>query len=318
MRRFLLTCLVLLGIAPALFAEPIKLTFATDWKAQAEHGGFYEALARGYYADAGLDVRIRPGGPQIDIPRLMAAGALDIGMASNNFQPLNLLRAGARVKAVMAAFQKDPQVLMVHGDHPAMGLADLVGQPVFISDSAATTWWPWLRARFGYTDTQIRKYTYSLAPWLVNRNTVQEGYVTSEPYTARKAGADPKVFLLADAGYPGYSAMVMARSAFIADHPDVVRSFVSASIKGWQDFVWSKEPRATALILADNPDMTQALIDHARREFKERTMLGDVASVGQMSDARWQSFYATMVELGVLPEGLDVSEAYTLDFLPQP
>ncbi len=164
-------CMVL--VSGTVGAQEItKLTFAIDWKSQAEHGVFYQALARGFYTDAGLDVAIRPGGPQSDNPRLLAAGALDIAMASNSFQPINMLAAGADVKVVMASFQKDPQVLMVHPHVAATSISDLRGRPVFISDSAKAAFWPWLKAKFNFEDRQIRKYNYSLAPWLVNKETV--------------------------------------------------------------------------------------------------------------------------------------------------
>ena len=238
MRRLFLFISLIVFSSTFARAEETRIVFATDWKAQAEHGGFYQALAKGYYRDRGLDVTIRPGGPQTDNPRLMAAGALDIAMASNNFQPLNLMAAGAEVKVVMASFQKDPQVLMVHPHIQAGSIADLKGMPVFISDSAVATFWPWLKAKFGFEDSEIRKYTYSLAPWLVNRNTVQEGYLSSEPFTAAENGVTPKVFLFADAGYPGYAGMVMVRQDYLDRNRDAVAAFVAATIEGWQDYIW--------------------------------------------------------------------------------
>lgn len=312
----LLAVIGALFLGTAVAAKDTSITFATDWKPQAEHGGFYQALAKGYYKEKGLDVTIRPGGPQVDVPRLMAAGALDIGMGSNNFQPVNLVAAGADIKAVMAAFQKDPQVLMVHPHVDAASMADLKGRPIFVSDSAIGAFWPWLKSRFGYDDSQIRKYTYSLAPWLANIETVQEGYLSSEPFTARQAGVVPKVYLFADEGYPGYSAMVMARGDFIRTQPAVVKAFVEASIKGWQDYVWGDPSPGNALILKDNPEMTQELIDFAIREMRSNSMLGARESVGVMTHDRWDAFYREMAALGIVPDGIDVKAAYTLEFLP--
>lgn len=317
MKRFFIPFVVAFCGLTAVQADDVKITFATDWKAQAEHGGFYQALAKGFYARRGLEVTIRPGGPQVDNPRLMAAGALDIAMASNNFQPINLVAAGADVKAVMATFQKDPQVLMVHPHVTATSIAEMKGMPIFISDSAVGTFWPWLKARFGFRDNQIRKYTYSLAPWLANRNTVQEGYLSSEPYTAAtQAGITPKVFLFADAGYPGYSAMVMARGDFIQSNPDVVRQFVEASIEGWKDYVWGNPASANALIMQDNPEMTEDLISYAIKAMRANNMLGPKEQVGFMTHARWESFYLEMAALGIVPGRLNIRDAYTLEFLP--
>jgi len=311
----ILTLLSVILFSFSASAQETDILFATDWKAQAEHGGFYQALAKGHYKKRGLNVRIRAGGPQTDIPRLMAAGALDIGMASNSFQPFNLLAAGADVKIVMAAFQKDPQVLMVHPHVEARSMADLKGMPIFVSDSAVATFWPWLKARFDFKDAQIRKYTYSLAPWLVNKNTVQEGYLSSEPYTATTAGVTPKVFLFADEGYPGYSSMVMVRGDYLTANRQVVRAFVEASVEGWQDYVWGDPSAANALILKDNPDMSQALIEYAIKAMRANEIVGKKEQVGQMTPERWGRFYREMVASGVLQPGLDVSQAYTTEFL---
>jgi len=293
-----------------------KITFATDWKAQAEHGGFYQALASGYYADVGLDVTIRPGGPQSDNPRLLAAGALDIAMASNNFQPINMLAAGADVKVVMASFQKDPQVLMVHPHVNAKSIVDLKGRPIFLSDAATAAFWPWLKAKFDFEDRQIRKYNYSLAPWLVNKETVQEGYLSSEPYTASQQGVTPKVFLFADAGYPGYAGMVMVRGDYLKTNGDVVKAFVAATIKGWQDYLWGDPTSGNDLILKDNPEMTSELLAYAINAIKGNGMVGEKVKVGTMQPDRWSQFYREMSSLGAIPTGLDVGAVYSLDYLP--
>ncbi|WP_417457025.1 ABC transporter substrate-binding protein [Kordiimonas sp.] len=315
MRHIFKGLLGLVFACTAVHAEDTPITFATDWKAQAEHGGFYQALAKGYYAERGLKVTIRPGGPQTDNPRLMAAGALEIAIASNNFQPLNLIAAGADVKAVMTSFQKDPQILMIHPDVQATNVSELKGMPVFISDSAVATFWPWLQARFGFEDGQVRKYTYSLAPWLVNKNTVQEGYLSSEPYTAGQAGVVPKVFLFADAGYPGYAGMVMVRADYMNENRAAVQAFVDASILGWQDYIWGDPGPGNALILKDNDEMTPELIAYAIEAMKQNNMLGAREAVGSMTDARWKQFYDEMSSLGIVSKGVDVKDAYTLEFL---
>jgi len=296
--------------------EEAAITFATDWKAQAEHGGFYQALAKGYYAKRGLKVTVRPGGPQTDNPRLMAAGALDIAIASNNFQPLNLIAAGADVKVVMTTFQKDPQVLMVHPEVEASGFADLKGMPIFLADSALATFWPWLKTKFDYEDRQIRKYTYSLAPWLVNKGSVQEGYLSSEPYSAEKVGVKPKVFLFADEGYLGYAGMVMVRGTFLKENKDIVQAFVDASLEGWKDYLWGDPSAGNTLILADNPEMTEELIAFAIHSMKARKMLGTAEDLGTMKAKRWIEFHREMADLGLLPAGLDPRKAFTLEFLP--
>ncbi|WP_262695255.1 ABC transporter substrate-binding protein [Kordiimonas aquimaris] len=314
--KYLLTVAVIFLTAGSINAQELtKITFATDWKAQAEHGGFYQALAKGYYRDAGLDVTIRPGGPQSDNPRLIAAGALEVAMASNSFQPINMRAVGVDVKVVMASFQKDPQVMMVHPHVEAQSLADLQGRPVFLSDAAIAAFWPWLKAEFGFEDKQIRKYNYSLAPWLVNKETVQEGYLSSEPFTAVREGVKPKVFLFADAGYPGYAGMVMVRGAYLKQNKDVVKAFVEASIKGWQDYMYGNPNAANKLILKDNPEMTQPLIDYAIAAFRANNMTGKKENIGHMTLARWRQFYNEMSSLDAVPKGVDVESILSPDFI---
>ncbi len=168
---------------PATTSGLPTVNFATDWKAQAEQGGFYQAQALGLYVKHGLEVKIRQGSPGVNVAQLLAAGAADFGLGSNNVTPLNLVKAGAPVKAVMASFQKDPQVLITHPRDDIKTLADMKGHPIMLSDVSGSGYWTWLRATFGFEDTQVRKYTFNLAPFLVDKRAIQQGYATSEPYS---------------------------------------------------------------------------------------------------------------------------------------
>ncbi|MCH8684626.1 ABC transporter substrate-binding protein [Pedomonas mirosovicensis] len=303
-------------------AQPKKLraiTFYTDWKAQAEHGGFYQAVALGLYEKHGLKVTIRAGGPQSDNTRLLAAGAIETGMLSNSFQALNLAAKGANVKVVMAPFQKDPQVLMVHPGTGVKSLADLKGRPIYVADAALGSYWPWLKRKFGFTDAQMRKYAYSLLPWLRNSRAAQEGYLSSEPLTAAKAGVKPQVFLLADAGWTGYAAMVAFRGEVIAKEPEVVRAFVEATREGWESYLTGDPTPGNRLILKDNPEMTPELLAYARGKMIEYGVVisGDAKrqGIGAMTPARWAAFHKDMSSLKLIPAGLDPKKAYTLEFL---
>ncbi|MBW0150455.1 MAG: ABC transporter substrate-binding protein [Phenylobacterium sp.] len=295
------------------------LRFATDWRAQAEHGGFYQALATGEYEKRGLKVEIIQGGPGVNVPQLLAAGAVDMGMGSNSFIVLNLAQEKAPVKAVAAFMQKDPQVLIAHPDQGIETIADLKGRPILLSDASVTAFWVWLKAKYGFTDDQVRKYTFNSAPFLSDKRVAQQGYVTSEPYTIEKeAGFAPKVFLLADNGYPGYATMVLARDQLIADNPEAVRAFVEGSIAGWRSYLEGDPAPGDALIKADNPEMTQDVLDQAREKLKSYGIVdgGEPAMTGRMTEARWTEFLDMAKAQGVYPADLDGSSAYTLDFLP--
>ncbi|MDR3508306.1 MAG: ABC transporter substrate-binding protein [Caulobacteraceae bacterium] len=298
---------------------PIK--FATDWRAEAEHGGFYEALANGEYKKRGLDVTIIQGGPAVNVPQLLATHAIDMGVGSNSFIVLNLANEKAPVKAVMAVMQSDPQVLIAHPGQGIKSLADMKGRPIMLSDASITAFWVWLKAKYGFTDDQVRKYAFSDAPFLADKRAIQEGYLTSEPYTIEKASREkPAVFLLADEGYPGYAAMVLANNSLIAGNPKAVKAFVDATAVGWRDYLYGDPKPADALILKDNPEMTQDVLDQARAKLRDRGIVlsGDAktAGVGAMTDARWATFFTMAAGQGVYPKTLAYKNAYTLQFLP--
>ena len=299
---------------------PVTIRFATDWRAQAEHGGFYQALASGEYARRGLKVEIVQGGPGVNVPQLLASNAVDLGMGSNSFIVMNLAQEGVPVKAVAAFMQKDPQVLIAHPDTGAEKIADLKGRPILLSDASVTAFWVWLKAKYGFTDDQVRKYNFNSAPFLADKRAVQQGYVTSEPYTIEKmAGLKAKVFLLADEGYPGYATMVLATDAMIAKNPAAVKAFVEASAQGWRDYLAGDPAAADALIRKDNPEMTADVLAQAREKLRSYKIIdgAEGAPTGAMTDARWTAFSDMAKAQGVYPKTLDARKAYTLAFSPK-
>jgi len=299
----------------------VPIRFATDWRAEAEQGGFYEALANGEYAKRGLKVTFVPGGPGVNVPQLVASGAVELGIGSNSFIVMNVAAEHVPVKAVAAFMQKDPQVLIAHPDVGIHSLADMKGHPILLGDASVTAFWVWLKAKYGFTDDQIRKYTFSNAPFLADKRIVQEGYVTSEPYTIEKEGhLKPAVFLLADEGYPGYASLILAPNKLIAANPAAVRAFVEASAAGWHDYLLGDPKPGDALILKDNPEMSEDVLAQARDKMRGYGIVdsGDAKTggLGAMTDARWASFFAMASKMGVYPPNLVYKSAYTLAFLP--
>ena len=297
-----------------------RIRFATDWRAQAEQGGFYQALARGFYADKGLDVSLIQGGPAVNVPQLLAAGAIEMGLGSNAPIVLSMVQAGAKAKAVMASFQKDPQVLITHPRPDVKSLADMKGKPIMLADASITAFWPWLKAKYGFTDDQVRKYTFNSAPFLADKNAIQQGYITSEPYTLKTQGnIDPQVFLLADAGYPGYAAMTLVGDDLLATNPQAVRDFVNATIAGWKDYLRGDPAPGDALIVKDNPDMTADLLAQARDKLVSNAIVeSSDGNIGAMTEARWADFFKIMSDAGVVPKDLDWQSGIDLSFLPKP
>jgi NitT/TauT family transport system substrate-binding protein len=306
--------------APSMAAE--RVIFMTDWKPEAEQGGFYEAAALGFYAKHGLDVQIRSGGAGANPQQLMAAGAVDMAIGSNSFFGLNLVQAGAPVVAVMASYQKDPEVLILHPEDPATSVADLKGRSIMISDASIDTMWAWLKGKYGFDDKQIRKYTGNPAPFIVDKKAIQQGYVTSEPLVIEQAGGfKPKLFLLADSGYSTYGSLVLAKSDWVAKKPEIVQAFVDASIEGWKAYLNGDAAPADALIKKGNPDMTDEILKYARERMKEYGIVdsGDTKTmgIGAMTDARWADFFKMASGQGLYPADLDYKKAYSLRFVNQ-
>ncbi len=302
-------------------AGETKLKLATDWRAEAELGGYYQALATGEYKKRGLDVTLIQGGPAVNVPQLLATGAVDVGVGSNSYVVMNLIKENAPVKAVAAFMQKDPWSLIAHPDQGVNSIADIKGHPVLLSDASITGYWAWLKARYGFTDDQVRKYNYSTAPFLADKRVVQQGYVTSEPYLIEKEGkVKPKVFLLADSGYPAYGSMALVNDSLIASNPAAVRAFVEATAAGWKSYLYGDPKPGDAAILKDNPEMTQDVLDQARDKMRSYGVIsaknGD-GDIGLMTDERWSTFFKDAIAQGVYPKDGDFKKAYTLQFLPK-
>ena len=321
--RVLLVALatLVLGLsAPPPAAAADHITFGLDWKAEAEYGGYYQALATGIYAKHGLDVTIRQGGPQVNHTALLLAGRLDFDICSNSFLALNFVKEHIPFRAVAAMFQKDPSVLIAHPGQGNDSFAALKGKPIMISADTRVGWWNFLKAKFGYTDSQIRPYTFNLAPFLANKQAIQQGFLGSEPFSIKQAaGIDPVVMLVADAGFTGYASLIATSDKMIAEKPDLVRRFVDASIEGWYSYLYGDPAPGNALILKDNPEMTAALIAYGRHSLVQHGILasGDAAKqgIGAMTAARWQAFYQATQAEGLYPKGMDITRAYSLQFV---
>jgi NitT/TauT family transport system substrate-binding protein len=316
-RLFILAVILAAGAAQA--QAPVKLTFQSNWRAQGEHGGYYQAVATGIYARHGLDVTVKPGGPQINNPQLLVAGAIDFSMGSDGFNGLNFVKNEIPLVVVASIFQKDPRVLIAHPGQGNDSLAALKGKPILIASASRNNYWQFLRAKYGYTDDQIRPYTFNMAPFLADKSTIQQGFLTSEPLKAQQAGIKPVVHLLADNGYVSYATTLETRSQLVKERPDVVQRFVNATIEGWYSYLYGDRSAANALIKKDNPEMNDEQLNYSHAKMLEYGIVdsGDALKlgIGAMTAARWREFADSMVKAGVYPADIDVAKAYTLQFV---
>jgi NitT/TauT family transport system substrate-binding protein len=293
-----------------------KVTFLTSWYAQAEHGGFYQAKAAGLYEKAGLDVTIKMGGPQVNGMQLLLGGEADV-MMGYDFQVLSSIAKGLPVITIATSFQKDLQGMMTHDD--VKSLAGLKDKTILIATPGRTSWWPWLKQRYGYTDAQTQAYTFNLQPFFADKNIVQQSYPSSEPFQALQKGVPVKFFLFADDGYPPYGTTMVTTTKFLAEHPDVARRFVKASLEGWRSYLKGDPAAANKMIQADNPKMGDEQIAFGIKRMNELEVAdgGDARTmgIGVITEQRWQATYELMVTEGLLPKETDWRKGFTTQFV---
>ena len=309
--RALIACLAL-AVAPLRAGHAAdRFTFLTSWFAQAEHGGYYQAKALGLYAQQGLDVTIRMGGPQVNGSQLLLAGEAD-AFSGYDFQVLSGVAHGLPMVSIGAAFQHDLQGILTHPDIATPG--DLKGHDILISTPARASFWPWLRQRYGFTDAQAKPYTFSLGPFLTDPTLAQQAFPSSEPYVLQQQGVPYHFFLFADDGFPPYGGSVVTTWRTLAERPDVLTRFLRASMQGWRAYLENPAP-GNALIQADNPKMPDGQLAFAVDELKRRHVVdgGDAAreGIGIITEARWTAIHDYMVQAGLLDAAADWRRAFT-------
>lgn len=305
---------------PALAED--KVTFATNWKAQAAHGGFYQALADGTYRRYGLAVTIQPGGPQVNNRPLLPAGRIDFLMTGNLLHSFDNVKNQVPTVVVAAMFQKDPQALMAHPGQGYENFANLKNAPLaLIAKDGQFSWWQWLKVTHGFRDEVLKPYNYNLGPFLANKKAIQQGYSVAEPIYVQKQGQfKPVVHLLADHGFSTYSTVIEARTETVKTRPDLVQRFVDASAIGWVNYLYGDRQAANAMMLKDNPEMSVAEMEASVALMKAQGIVdsGEAASkgIGAMNAARIQDFYEQMVKAGLYKPGeVDPARVATLQFV---
>jgi NitT/TauT family transport system substrate-binding protein len=311
--------LLLLTSTSALALD--EVTLGTGWLAQAEHGGFYQAVADGTYEKHGLKVTILMGGPQSPNRARLIAGQVQF-IQGSTLGALDAVANEIPTTTVAAIFQKDPQALLAHPGVGIESIADLAKlETIFLGGDGYDTFFRWLKATYpGFRDSQYKPYTYNPAPFIADPASGQQAYITSEPLNIKKqAGWDPMAFLLADYGYTGYATTIETQTELVETNPDLVKRFVEASIIGWYNYLYGDNAAANALIKTDNPEMTDEQIAYSIAQMKkyEIVLSGDAKEkgIGCMTDERYAGFFKAMVDAGVLDGGLDLQKAYTTQFV---
>ena len=299
---------------------PDKVSFGTNWVPEAEHGGFFQAVADGTYKSYGLDVTIVPGGPNDNNRMLLIAGKLDFFMAANTLMSFDAVANKVPVVTVAAIFQKDPQVLLTHPESKITKLEELKPLTLFVSKEGISSYFQWLKSEYGFSEEKVKPYTFNPQPFIVDKQSAMQGYVTSEPFAIEKsAGFKPGIILLADYGFNTYSTLVETRRDLIDKKPDLVQRFVDASVIGWYHYLYGDNAAGNAMIKKLNPEMTDELLGYSIARMKEYGIVdsGDTMGdgIGAMTDARVASFFDKMVRAGVVRQDIDFRKSYTLRFV---
>jgi NitT/TauT family transport system substrate-binding protein len=297
-----------------------KVSFGTNWVAEAEHGGFFQAVADGTYQKYGLDVTIVPGGPNANSRMLLIAGKIDFFMAANTLMSFDAVANNVPVVAVAAIFQKDPQVLLTHPEAKITKLEELKPLTLFVSKDGMTSYFQWLKSEYGFSEKNVRPYTFNAQPFIATAQSAMQGYVTSEPFAVEKsAGFKPGVILLADYGFNTYSTLIETRRDLIEKKPDLIQRFVDASSIGWYNYLYGDNSAGNAMIKTMNPEMTDELLAYSVKTMKQYGIVdsGDTLQngIGAMTDERVTSFFEKMVKAGVVKSDVDYRKSYTLRFV---
>jgi NitT/TauT family transport system substrate-binding protein len=318
LKRALLAIAALSHVDAASALE--KITFQLSWKAQAEQGAFFQAVAKGFYSDCGLDVVIRQGGPGIDNMQLLVGGAVDATLVSQSDGLFHMNAAGFPARALFASYQRTPQILMTHAGNGINSFADMKGKPIMIGASSRATFWPFLKAKFDFTDEQIRGYSGQLAVWLNDPSAIQQGIITNEPFIVkRESGVEAKSFLLGDAGYSAYGTLLTVSQEMIEKKPASARCLVEGTVKGFNDYF--ADPKVGFdLVRKAEPSNTEDLMAYSHRAMTEFRIVTsddtDKHGLGVMTETRWKAHFDMMVELGLLKPDFNWRAVYSNAFLP--
>ena len=315
--RSLLAVLVAGASSSIAHAEETPFTFITNWYAQAEHGGFYQAKEQGLYKQQGLDVTIKMGGPQVNNTQLLVAGKADC-IITDVIGVMMSQKRGLPIQLVGTSFQYDPTVVITHAD--VKNLGDLnEDNTILISTSSHSSWWPWAKKQFGFTDAMTRPYTFNVQPFVMNDKVAQQGFMTSEPFALEKTGVSFNVYSIGQEGYPSYGNSLACSNNVIEEHPEKVKAFLQASMSGWKSYLNDPSLGNKAIKLA-NPSMADDQIAYSVEKLRTSEIVtgGDAETkgIGIITPERMEKTWQMAVSNGLFAaEDVNLEEVYTTAFI---
>jgi signal transduction histidine kinase len=281
------------------------ITLQLKWKNQFQFAGYYAAIAQGYYKDAGLAVTLREAEPGQDAVQAVLKGHAEFGVGTSDV--LLLRQRGAPIVVLAAIFQHSPLVLLTKEGGNVKDIQDVQGKPIMIEPDSAE-----LSAYFKYEGVDLTKlkivpHTYDITDLLSGKVAAMSAYSTDEPYRLNLAGVKPVVFTPRAGGIDFYGDNLFTTEAQVHDHPDRVRAFREASLKGWQ-YAMDHPEEIVDLILRDYNTQNKTR-DQLLFEAKQTAdlMHPELIEVGHMNPGRWRHMADTYAEFGMLPADYDIT-----------
>lgn len=312
--------IALFSVSAVAAEKPLfKITVQLDWVPEPEHGGLYQAQARGFFREAGLDVVLIPGGPGAHVLPSVATGKADVGQADSTSALLQQAE-GLPFVQFAAVFQDDPSGILVHADSPVRKFEDLQGKTVI-----ARPGWPFLQflQKKYALKVNVIPQNFSVTAFLTGTNALQQGYFIAEPYHIVKAGGKMPRFLSTwDAGFRSYAVLVTNKK-FAREHPTELNAFLRAYIRGWRDYLEGDPAPAHDALKKANSANTDDFMAFSRKMIIDEKLVtgrdagGGPNQIGRLDPARYATQIAQLEELGLLPKGKVTPEQALSGFVLQ-
>jgi NitT/TauT family transport system substrate-binding protein len=292
-----------------------KVRFKTDWFPQAEHGGFYQAVAKGFYKEAGIDVEIVPGGPGVPVEDILLAGQVDLAMGRSD-DMIAWVSRGVPLMTVGVYMEKDPQAILVHDEDSIRTFSDLNGRTIM--GVQGSNWIDYIKVHY-HIDFNLIPSNFGIAQFMADKHFIQQCFVTNEPFYVIKNGGHPRTLLMSDSGFNPYRVLYTT-PRYARDHSMEVRAFIAASLRGWDDFMNGDPSPGKALIAKSNENMSPEFMDYSIKAMRDENMISGKADLGErlglMTRRRLQQQVDDLFELKIIPQLIPVDKFARFDLMP--
>ncbi|MGM0875401.1 MAG: ABC transporter substrate-binding protein [Bacillota bacterium] len=295
--------------------EQKSVKLVLNWFAQAGHGGIYAAKDQGFFEEKGLDVTIEPGGPQVSSIQMVASGSADFGITHGD-QLVVARNQGIELVALAAIYQNSPQAFMFHKGHGIEDFDEINGRTAFIQ--SGITYWEYLKSKYNLGEVKELAFTGDHMNFIGDVASVNQVYVTGEPFFMEQQGIETEVKLISESGYDPYNYVLYVTKDYLEENEETVKNFVTAFVEGW-DYFKETPDETLELIQGVNPDKSMEALQFENEVMKDFSYVGDAAEhgFGYMSEERWSTLIDQLNEAGVLDKEIAATDIFTTEYLPK-